>query len=80
MQNDVAAFFDPGHVKFDPEPPRHRSKTCPRTCYVGGFICEVSLHAIAEVVGLGLRFWGPPDALLEGFFNKDQRPAFSQMW
>jgi len=19
MQNDVAAFFDPGHVKFDPE-------------------------------------------------------------
>ena len=77
-QNDVAVIVDPGDVEFDPQPPRHRSKTCPRT-HVDGFICEVSLHATAEIVGLDLRFWGPHDALLEEAFNKDQRQTFSQM-
>jgi len=64
-QNEVAAITDLGHTEFTTEPPLHRSKTCPCTCHVSGFICEVSLHATAEVVGLVLRFWGPPDALLD---------------
>jgi hypothetical protein len=28
---------------------RHKSKTCPRTSYVSGFICEVSLHPTTVV-------------------------------
>ena len=64
-QNDVAVIVDSSHVEFDHELPHHRSKTCPRTCYVGRFICEVSHHGTAEVTRLVVMFWGQNDALLD---------------